>query len=548
MVYLKSIYLVLILVFFTPTAFASKQNKSLTEKRCEYFLKTESRKLTVLITAGGTKEPLDHVRFISNFSSGAFGRGFALAAVEAGHEVVLLAPKEITKLAGPLPKEVELRPFVSTADLQKKLEEASKEKFWDVVIHSAAVSDYTPAQVSDGKISSDKDELIIRLVKTPKLIRNMRAQFGKSFLVGFKLLSGVAPEERFKIAMKQIGECRTNLCIENDLTEVSSKSHKARIVTPEGGAIPAPQGNKLEVSKALWNFIEKRQNVHWYQTVQDVSLLSWNVLQPLHPEVGKLLEFAQSAGLLPNNSGNVSVRLNDLFAITPRGVDKSKLKTKDFLAVKVNTVERKIFVNSSIKPSIDSSVSGTLYDNFSDLKAILHSHSPWFLGATESNFPFPCGVKEEGDEVVCAVRSQVRQSNEPFLVRLIDHGYMLGLTDQLSISKLEAQWKEALQDQTEHWNEVSVDDSDLDGGKTVAILSREGVIGTIRIHADQSISPRLLPRYQGKGYGRELISRIKELGLTIKTVNECKVLDYYKEQGFKVVREEGRQIYLSASL
>ena len=527
-------------MLFSTSVFANKE-----DKRCNYFIKSASRKLSVLITAGGTKEPLDQVRFISNFSSGAFGRGFAIAAAEAGHEVVLLAPKEIVKLAGPLPKEVELRPFVSTADLQKKLEEASKEKFWDVVIHSAAVSDYTPADVSDGKISSDKDELIVRLVKTHKLIRNMRSQFGKSFIVGFKLLSGVAPEERFRVAMKQIGGCRTNLCIENDLTEVSSKSHKARIVTPEGGAIPAPQGNKIEVTKSLWNFIEKRQNVHWYQTVQDTSLLKWSDLQPSHQEVGELLEFAQSAGLLPNNSGNVSVRLNDLFAITPRGVDKSKLKPEDFLAVKVSTEERKIYVNSSIKPSIDSSVSGTLYKNFSDLRAILHSHSPWFLGASESNFPFPCGVKEEGDEVVCTVNAQNRKTNDPFLVRLIDHGYMLGLTDLLSISMLKAQWSEAIEDQAEHWNEVSVGDAELDGGKTVAILSKEGVVGTIRIHADGSVSPRLLPKYQGKGYGRELVSRIKELGLTIKTVNECKVLDYYKEQGFKVVREEGRQIYLT---
>jgi len=537
-----------IITFLIASTFTTASARAQDAKRCEYFLQSQLKQkkpLSVLITAGGTKEPIDDVRFISNFSSGAFGRGFALAAAANGHQVVLLAPKELPRLAGSLPSNVELRTFVSTLDLQHRLEEAAKERHWDVVIHSAAVSDYTPAHVTDGKISSNQEELLIRLVKTPKLIRSLRSWFGKSFLVGFKLLSGVAPEERYRVAMKQIGECRTNMCIENDLTEISSASHKARMVTPEGGAIQAPQGPKTEVAHNIWNFIEKRQDVQWFTTVQDQSLPMKVLHHDAEMRTADLLDFAQKAGLLPNNSGNVSVKLeNDLIAITPRGVDKSKLSPSDFVVVKVDASERKVFVNSASKPSIDSSISGALYKEFPNTTAILHSHSPWFLGATETRFPFPCGVKEEGEEVIRTVKAAGHVDGNPFLVRLIDHGYMLGLTATLSPTTLRTQWKEALEDQKQHWDEVRATEEELEGGNSVAILGKKGVIGTIRIHSDKSISPRLLPQYQGQGYGKELLHRIKELGLVVKTVDECKVVQFYKDRGFNIINQKGRSIYL----
>lgn len=530
-----------LLFMLSLSAFASDETS-----RCDYFLAAQNpRPLKVLITAGGTKELIDDVRFVSNFSSGAFGRGFALAAAERGHQVVLLAPKELPKLVGPLPENVELRPFVSTADLQRRLEEAAKEGQWDVIIHSAAVSDYTPAKFTDGKISSNEEVLWVPFVQTPKLIRSMRQQFGRTFIVGFKLLSKKSADERYQIAMKQLADCRTNLCVENDLTEISSGAHKVRLITPEGGAIPVPVSDKLAVAKSVLNFIEKRQNVHWYQTLQDQSLPQ----KTERSEPGRLLSLAQEAGLLPNSSGNVSMRLNDgLVAITPRGVDKSKIKSEDFLVVKVDTEQRKVFVNNAVKPSIDSSVAGAMYQAFPELISTLHSHSPWFLGGIKTTYPYPCGVKEEGDEVIHSVKSSPAfETGKPFVVRLVDHGYMLGLTPELSVEKLEQQWKEALADIREHWNEVGVSEADLlVGGQTVAILAKEGIVGTVRVHPDQTISPRLLPAYQGKGYGRQLIERIKELGLTVKTVNECKVVDFYKKMGFEVVREEGRVIYLKA--
>lgn len=218
-----------------------------------------ARPLRILITAGGTKEPIDDVRYLTNFSSGALGRGFAAAAAAKGHRVVVLAPKEFPRLTGGLPPGVEHRPFTSTADLFQKIKDAAGESAWDIVIHSAAVSDYTPRAVADGKISSSREELSIHLVKTPKLIRSFRGLFGdEAFLVGFKLLSGVPAEERQRIALRQIQDCRTDLCVENDLSEISREAHRARVVTPEGLAIPVPVGDKGFVAERILNYVIRR--------------------------------------------------------------------------------------------------------------------------------------------------------------------------------------------------------------------------------------------------------------------------------------------------
>ncbi len=440
------------------------------EPPCAYFLADAPvRKLSILITAGATKEPLDGVRFTTNFSSGGLGRGFALAAAARGHHVVVLAPKEFQKMAGPLPEGVEHRVFFSTNDLKLRLEEASREQKWDLVLHSAAVADFTPAEVAQGKIASHGvDELIVRYVKTPKLIRSLRDLFGNAFLVGFKLLKDTPPEERYRIAMKQMRDCRTGLCIENDLSEVSTKSHKLRIITPEGGAIPVPVSDKNSVAKSVLNFIENRTNVRWYETIADPSMPK--TVDSDKP--GRLLQLAQKAGLLPDDSGNVSSRLTDdgLIGITPRSKDKSKLSPKDIVPIRVDLVNRKIRTNSlAVKPSTDSSVAGAVYTEFPGIHSMVHSHSPWYLGGNCTKFPFPCGVREEGDEIIRSARKSGADQGASAIVKLIDHGAILALGKDLSVEKLEAQWDTAQKDLADHWREMGFEEKDFDGGRSVSI-------------------------------------------------------------------------------
>ncbi len=123
----------------------------------------------VLVTAGGTREPIDPVRFIGNRSSGKQGVALASAAAARGAVVTLIA----ANLEVPVPSSVTTISVGSAIELSDAtLTEATKA---DVVIMAAAVADYRPDKVAGEKITKDSqgDELIIRLVKNPDVLATL---------------------------------------------------------------------------------------------------------------------------------------------------------------------------------------------------------------------------------------------------------------------------------------------------------------------------------------------------------------------------------------
>ncbi len=123
----------------------------------------------ILVTAGGTREPIDPVRFIGNRSSGRQGVAVALAAARRGADVTLIvANLEIEAPAG-LP----VIHVGSTLELQDAVEAAALES--DVVIMAAAVADYRPETIADTKIKKDTqgDVLDLRLVKNPDILQGI---------------------------------------------------------------------------------------------------------------------------------------------------------------------------------------------------------------------------------------------------------------------------------------------------------------------------------------------------------------------------------------
>lgn len=137
-------------------------------------------KLNILITAGPTRERLDSVRYISNYSTGFFGYTIAQEAVNRGHKITLVSgPVHL-----PAPKKVKLLSVESAKELlsacKKNINKA------DVLIMSAAVSDFSPLKTSAKKIKRDKS-LSLKLKKTPDILSNLaRSKKGKVF-VGFAL-------------------------------------------------------------------------------------------------------------------------------------------------------------------------------------------------------------------------------------------------------------------------------------------------------------------------------------------------------------------------
>jgi phosphopantothenoylcysteine decarboxylase/phosphopantothenate--cysteine ligase len=130
----------------------------------------------ILITAGGTREPLDPVRYIGNRSSGRQGIALALAAVARGAEVTLVvANLEIDVPGSRGPGTISVIDVSSTRELESAVTAAAPDA--DAIIMAAAVSDYRPATVADSKIKKETqgDELTLTLVKNPDILHNVVA-------------------------------------------------------------------------------------------------------------------------------------------------------------------------------------------------------------------------------------------------------------------------------------------------------------------------------------------------------------------------------------
>jgi phosphopantothenoylcysteine decarboxylase/phosphopantothenate--cysteine ligase len=134
----------------------------------------------VVITAGPTREAIDPVRYLSNYSSGKMGYALAQAAVEAGAQTVLISGP--TNLAAP--PRVTLVAVVSAEEMyQASLKHAQT---CDVFIAAAAVADYRPASLAPQKLKkTSADELLLTLVKNPDIVASVAALAPKPFTVGF---------------------------------------------------------------------------------------------------------------------------------------------------------------------------------------------------------------------------------------------------------------------------------------------------------------------------------------------------------------------------
>jgi phosphopantothenoylcysteine decarboxylase/phosphopantothenate--cysteine ligase len=123
----------------------------------------------VLVTAGGTREPLDAVRYVGNRSSGRMGVALAAAARKRGARVTLLG----ANLQVPVPAGVDLVPTPTAADLRR---EALARADADVILMAAAVSDYRPAEPQPGKRPKSAEPWMVELVPTADVARALGAQ------------------------------------------------------------------------------------------------------------------------------------------------------------------------------------------------------------------------------------------------------------------------------------------------------------------------------------------------------------------------------------
>jgi phosphopantothenoylcysteine decarboxylase/phosphopantothenate--cysteine ligase len=163
----------------------------------------------VLVSAGGTREPLDAVRFVGNRSSGRMGVALANEARRRGAEVTLIA----SNLAIPAPPGVEVVEAPTAADVERAITERAEA---DIVLMAAAVSDYRPVETETAKRPKDKQSWEIELEPTVDVLRELgERRTNGQVLVGFAAETGENGLER---AREKLTEKRVDLIVYNDVT------------------------------------------------------------------------------------------------------------------------------------------------------------------------------------------------------------------------------------------------------------------------------------------------------------------------------------------
>ena len=211
--------------------------------------------MRVLVTAGGTREPIDAVRYIGNRSSGRMGVALAERAARRGAEVTLIA----ANVALPTPRGVR-RVDVSTA---AELADAVREEFADahLLLMAAAVADFRPARAEPGKISrEDAGDLDIHLEPTDDVLAAVAAgRRDDQIVVAFAAEHGGDAVAR---ARDKLHRKRANAIVVNDVSrgEIGFDSEQNEVVVVDAErAHPVPLGPKEEVADAILDRVQVRR-------------------------------------------------------------------------------------------------------------------------------------------------------------------------------------------------------------------------------------------------------------------------------------------------
>ncbi len=196
----------------------------------------------VVVTAGGTQEPIDPVRYISNRSSGKMGFALAEAARDRGADVVLItAPTSL-----PQPVGIGVIRVGTAEEMRQAVQNAAPRA--DVLIMSAAVADYRPIRAAKDKIKRGKTGLTLELEQTPDILGRVKGNFIK---VGFAAESSSLVEN----AKKKLKQKRLDFIVANDITATDSgfdtDTNRVTIIDCKGKIDRLPLLAKREVAERI---------------------------------------------------------------------------------------------------------------------------------------------------------------------------------------------------------------------------------------------------------------------------------------------------------
>jgi phosphopantothenoylcysteine decarboxylase/phosphopantothenate--cysteine ligase len=216
---------------------------------------------TVAVSAGGTREPIDPVRFLGNRSSGRQGVALAAEAAARGARVTLVAANiSGDVLAAAQHPLIGVRPVGTAAELGDAMRDAAASA--DVVVMAAAVADYRPARASDQKLTKEEGVLDrIDLVENEDIVAGLAsARPDGQMIVAFAAETLTDPDARRERAERKRERKGVDLLVVNraDAEHGFENADNAVEIIGDGGAVVASaEGEKRSVSSAIWDAVVK---------------------------------------------------------------------------------------------------------------------------------------------------------------------------------------------------------------------------------------------------------------------------------------------------
>jgi phosphopantothenoylcysteine decarboxylase/phosphopantothenate--cysteine ligase len=213
----------------------------------------------VVVTAGGTREPLDPVRYLGNRSSGKQGYAFARTAVARGAGVTLIS----ANVALPAPAGADLLTVGTADELRKATLEAAADA--DVVVMAAAPADFRPASVAATKIkkSPDGGAPLLDLVTNPDIAAELGERKGPGqLLVAFAAeTSGFDTGEAISNAREKLRRKRADMIVVNEVGAdkvFGADANAATVLGADGSSVTLDERSKEDLADAVWDLVAAR--------------------------------------------------------------------------------------------------------------------------------------------------------------------------------------------------------------------------------------------------------------------------------------------------
>lgn len=227
------------------------------ESRREYKSPLEGK--TILITAGGTKERIDPVRYISNDSSGKMGYALAKAASILGAKVQLVSTTKQLKV----PYGVQVTYVESALEMHDAVTQLFPKT--DIAVMVAAVSDYYVANRSNQKIKKQQNELglTLELLENPDILKKLgHSKREEQIVIGF----AAETTNVLEYAKAKLEKKKADVIIANDVSNsrigFNSDSHQVTLLTKDGHIVNLPENSKEELALNIWESLLEEKIIH----------------------------------------------------------------------------------------------------------------------------------------------------------------------------------------------------------------------------------------------------------------------------------------------